>query len=329
MSIEAKRFALIGAAGYIAPRHLKAIKDGGHELVAALDPFDSVGIMDAYFPTAEFYTQPELFENYLQALRRHGAPIDYVSICSPNHLHSAHIQMALRAGADAICEKPLVLHPSDIETLRQVEQETGQRVWTILQLRTHAALLALKAQLDAEPPTVREVELSYVTSRGTWYQRSWKGKTEQSGGLASNIGVHFFDMLTWLFGDVKHVEVHERHATACAGYLELERARVRWFLSVDVNDVPVALQAQGQRTYRSITMDGQEIEFSEGFTDLHNAVYQRTLAGQGFSLDDTAQAINTVARIRTLSLVMPRNETLHHLSHVDNQQITKLEITEI
>ena len=298
-----KRFALIGASGYIAPRHLKAIKDTGNILVAALDPFDSVGIMDSYFPKSEFFTQPELFERHLEELRRHGQGVQYIAIASPNHLHDAHIRMALRNGADAICEKPLVLHPSDIERLREVELETGQRVWTILQLRTHAALVALKTRLEAEPASVKDITLTYVTSRGTWYLRSWKGKLEQSGGLASNIGVHFFDMLTWLFGKVKHVEVHERTDTVAAGYLELENARVNWFLSIDESFVPQALQAKGQRTYRSITMNGEEIEFSEGFTDLHNAVYKRTLEGNGFGLDDTFEAIATVEQIRALPVL--------------------------
>jgi UDP-N-acetyl-2-amino-2-deoxyglucuronate dehydrogenase len=298
-----KRFALIGASGYIAPRHLKAIKDTGNILVAALDPFDSVGIMDSYFPKAEFFTQPELFERHLEDLRRHGQGVDYVAIASPNHLHDAHIRMALRNGADAICEKPLVLHPGDIDRLKEVEIETGQRVWTILQLRTHSALVALKARLDAEPVSSKDITLTYVTSRGTWYLRSWKGRLEQSGGLASNIGVHFFDMLTWLYGKVKHIEVHERTDTVAAGYLELENARVKWFLSIDEGYVPQALQAKGQRTYRSITMNGEEIEFSEGFTDLHNAVYTRTLEGNGFGLDDTYEAIATVEQIRALPVV--------------------------
>lgn len=308
MTSSPKRFALIGAAGYIAPRHLKAIKDTGNVLVAALDPFDSVGIMDAHFPDAEFFTQPELFESHLHDLRRQGQGVDYVSICSPNYLHDAHIRLALRAGADALCEKPLVLHPADIDALKEIEAETGRRVWTVLQLRTHAALLKLKAELDAAPQAqgdIKDVNLSYVTSRGVWYQRSWKGRVEQSGGLATNIGVHFYDMLTWLFGDVQHVEVHERTHTRCAGTLQLERARVRWSLSIDVNDVPDQLRAKGQRTYRSITIDGQELEFSEGFTDLHTAVYQRTLAGEGFSLDDTRQAIATVAQIRSMPLTAP------------------------
>ena len=305
-----KRFALIGASGYIAPRHLKAIKDTGNILVAALDPFDSVGIMDSYFPQAEFFTQPELFERHLEELRRQGQGVEYIAIASPNHLHDAHIRMALRNGADAICEKPLVLHAADIIRLKEVELETGRRVWTILQLRTHQALVKLKSRLDAEPsPSIKDINLTYITSRGTWYLRSWKGKLEQSGGLASNIGVHFFDMLTWLFGKVKHVEVHERNDTVAAGYLELERARVRWFLSINVDHVPAALREKGQRTYRNITMNGEEIEFSEGFTDLHNAVYTRTLEGNGFSLDDTFEAITTVEKMRALPV--QANQNIH------------------
>ncbi|MFC3859782.1 Gfo/Idh/MocA family oxidoreductase [Deinococcus antarcticus] len=305
-----KRFGLTGASGYIAPRHMKAIKDTGNVLTAALDPFDSVGIMDSYFPQCEFFTQPEKFERYLHDTRRRGEGADYVSICSPNHMHDPHIRLALRAGSDAICEKPIVLHPGDIDALKEVEAETGQRVWTILQLRTHAALVALKERLEAEGDTgQKDVDLTYMTSRGTWYLRSWKGREEESGGLATNIGVHFFDMLTWLFGELTHVEVHERTPTLNAGYLELERARVRWLLSIDETLLPEVVRLKGQRTYRSITIDGQEIEFSEGFTDLHTDVYRRTLAGQGFSLDDTRGAIETVSRIRTLPLVSPAPAT--------------------
>lgn len=293
---------MTGAAGYIAPRHLKAIKDTGNVLVAALDPFDSVGIMDSYFPETEFFTQSELFEQFLEDNRRASQAIDYVSVCSPNYLHEPHIRMALRSGADAICEKPLVLNPEDILRLKDIEAETGKRVWTILQLRTHEALLRLKERLDSEPAKKRDINLTYITSRGTWYLRSWKGRLEQSGGLATNIGVHFFDMLTWLFGKVEQVEVHRRDDTVAAGYLELERARVRWFLSVDVNYVPAELRAQGKRTFRSMLMDGEEIEFSDGFTELHTRVYERTLAGQGFSLDDTYQAIAAVSQIRNLPL---------------------------
>lgn len=308
------RFGLIGASGYIAPRHMKAIKDTGNTLVAALDPFDSVGIMDSYFPECEFFTQPEKFEQYLYKIQRIQQGLDFLSVCSPNHLHDPHIRMALRLGADAICEKPLVLDPNDIDQLKEIEEDTGKRVWTILQLRVHEALIQLKEQLVAEDDQgQKDVQLSYVTSRGTWYQRSWKGRVEESGGLATNIGVHFFDMLTWLFGELKHIEVHERNDILASGYLELERARVRWMLAIDINYVPQHLRDQGQRTYRSITIDGEEIEFSQGFTDLHTEVYRRTIAGQGFSLDDTQGAIETVARIRTLPLVIPKADKQHPL----------------
>jgi len=302
---------MTGAAGFIAPRHLKAIKDTANTLVAALDPFDSVGIMDSYFPNTEFFTQPELFQQYIDLLKHQGQGVDYFSICSPNYLHEAHIRMALRSGADALCEKPLVLNPEDIDRLRELEAETGKRVWTVLQLRTHAALIALKQKLDQEQNSVpKEVTLTYVTSRGVWYLRSWKGRLEQSGGLATNIGVHFYDMLVWLFGKVTKVEVHQRSDTVAVGYLELERARVRWFLAIDVNYVPQHLRDKGQRTYRSITLDGQEIEFSEGFTDLHTEVYRRTLANQGFGLDDAYQAIATVAEIRNAP-ISTNTSTMH------------------
>jgi UDP-N-acetyl-2-amino-2-deoxyglucuronate dehydrogenase len=305
-----KRFALIGASGYIAPRHMKAIKDTGHVLVAALDPFDSVGVMDSYFPQCEFFTQPEAFADHLEDLKRVGQGVDFVAITSPNHLHESHIRMALRAGADALCEKPLVLDSDALSRLAQLEQETKKRVYTILQLRTHPALVKLKNELSTQAAQKHEVELSYITSRGTWYLRSWKGKLEQSGGLASNIGVHFFDMLSWLYGDLEKVEVHERDDTVAAGYLEFTNAKVKWFLSIDSRFVPEHLQAKGQRTYRSITMNGTEIEFSEGFTDLHTAVYQRTLTGNGFGLEDTAQAIRAVEQIRKMQIVT--NPELQH-----------------
>jgi UDP-N-acetyl-2-amino-2-deoxyglucuronate dehydrogenase len=306
-----KRFALIGASGYIAPRHLKAIGDTGNTLVAALDPFDSVGVLDSYFPSCDFFTQPELFERHLEQLHRAGRGVEVVSICSPNHLHDAHIRMALRNGADALCEKPLVLQPEEIHALQQLEQETGRRVWTVLQLRTHSALIALKKQLESEPRGIKEVTLSYVTGRGQWYLKSWKGRLEHSGGLATNIGVHFFDLLTWLFGPVQQLEVHMREDTAAAGYLQLERARVRWFLSIDAQYVPAALREKGQRTYRSITVDGQELEFSEGFTDLHTEVYRQTLAGQGFGMLDTLPAIEAVAHIRSADVRIPSSDTAH------------------
>jgi UDP-N-acetyl-2-amino-2-deoxyglucuronate dehydrogenase len=306
-----KTFGLVGASGFIAPRHMKAIKDTGNNLLAALDPFDSVGVLDSHFPKAEFFTQTEIFEQFADDLKRSGNALDYISICSPNHLHDAHIRMALRLGADALCEKPIVLNPSDIARLQAFEHETNHRIWTVLQLRTHAALIALKSKLDQTSTVQKEVNLTYVTSRGTWYLRSWKGRLEQSGGLASNIGVHFFDMLTWLFGEVHEIEVHQRSDTVCAGYLQLERAKVKWFLSIDDGFVPEALSSKGQRTYRSITIDGTELEFSEGFTDLHTEVYRRTLANQGFGLEETRGAIQTVAKIRQLEL-SSNQETKHH-----------------
>ena len=306
-----KRFALIGASGYIAPRHLKAIKETGNTLVAALDPFDSVGILDSYFPTCDFFTQPELFERHLEQLHRAGRGVEIVSICSPNHLHDAHIRMALRNGADALCEKPLVLHPEEICALQDIEAETGRHVWTVLQLRTHPALIALKKQLESETVGMNEVILSYVTGRGQWYLKSWKGRHEQSGGLATNIGVHFFDLLTWLFGNTRSLEVHVRDDTTAAGYLQLERARVRWFLSIDANHVPAVQREKGQRTYRSITVNGQELEFSEGFTDLHTEVYRHTLEGQGFGMLDTLPAIETVAQLRTAGVTAASSATEH------------------
>ena len=299
--MNGKRFAIIGVAGYIAPRHLKAIRDTGNELVAALDPFDSVGVLDSYFPDCHFFTEFERFDRHLDKLRRagSGSAIDYLSICAPNYLHDAHIRLALRLGADALCEKPLVLNPWNLDALAELEAETGRRVWTMLQLRVHPVLVALKARLEAESPEAkREVVLSYVTSRGNWYLRSWKGVLERSGGLATNIGVHFFDLLGWLFGAVERNEVHVSTERACAGFLELEQARVRWFLSIDIAHVPEELRAAGQRTFRAITLDSEAIEFSEGFTDLHTEVYRRTLAGQGFGLRDSYAAIQIVHTIR-------------------------------
>ncbi len=305
-----KRFALTGLAGYIAPRHLKAIRDTGNTLVAALDISDSVGIVDSFFPEAEFFTEPERFEAFLEAERDRGAGIDYLSICTPNYLHAAHIRMAFRVGADAICEKPVVLTTAEIEDLRAAEARTGRRVWTILQLRVHPALLALRERL-AERQDEADVVLTYITGRGKWYRRSWKVREDLSGGLATNIGVHFFDLLAWYFGPAQHMEVHLRTPTRMAGFLQLERARVRWFLSIEIDDVPAEVRAQGLRTYRSITIEGEEVEFSGGFTDLHTEVYRRTLAGQGFGLDDAAEAIRITERLRHMDLVPPRPATRH------------------
>ena len=304
------RFALTGLAGYIAPRHLKAIKEVGGVLVASLDPATNVGLVDSFFPEAEFFTEPEAFEAYLEDLRDRGEGVDYLSIASPNHLHYPQIRMALRLGANALSEKPLVLWPEEIARLKELEARTGRRVYTVLQLRVHPSLLALKERLGQEQGA-KDVVLTYVTGRGKWYGKSWKVDEAKSGGLATNIGIHFFDLLAWLFGRALHVEVHARTPTVNAGYLELEGARVRWFLSIDPSFVPEPLRRQGKRTYRSIAVDGEEVEFSEGFTDLHTEVYRKTLAGEGFGLDEAAEAIRVAALLRTLPLSQPSPENRH------------------
>lgn len=296
-----KNFALIGASGYIAPRHLKAIKESGNNLIAALDPFDSVGIMDSYFPDSDFFVEPERFDRHLDKLRRknEGKQVQYVSICSPNYLHDSHIRMALRNEAHAICEKPIVLNPWNVDALQTIEQETSKEIYTILQLRLHPSIIELKKQIEEGPADkVYDIDLSYITSRGHWYQISWKGDIEKSGGVATNIGVHFFDMLAFVFGEVKDNIVHYSAKDKVAGYLEFEKARVRWFLSIDSNDLPKEIKESGQRTYRSITIDNKEIEFSGGFTDLHTISYQNILQGKGFRLEEARQSINTVFHIR-------------------------------
>lgn len=300
-----KNFALIGVGGYIAPRHMKAIKDTGNELVAALDPNDSVGIMDSHFPDAEFFTEFERFDRHVDKLSRakHEKKIDYVSICSPNYLHDSHMRFALRSGADAICEKPLVLNPWNIDGLQEIEKDTGRKVNTILQLRVHPAIMALREKVQKQKKNGKhEVDLTYITSRGHWYLQSWKGDLDKSGGIATNIGVHFFDMLHFIFGELQDNKVHLSSDTKAAGYLEYEKARVRWFLSVDVEDVPKVQREAGQRTFRSITVDGEEIEFSGGFTDLHTRSYEEILAGRGFGLEENRVAISTVAHIRDATL---------------------------
>lgn len=344
-----KNFGLIGAAGYIAPRHLKAIKETGNTLLAALDPFDSVGIMDSFFPDAAFFTEPERFDRHLDKMRRSGnGHIDYVSICSPNYLHDAHIRMALRNGAHAICEKPIVLNPWNVDALMEIEKESGQNIYTILQLRHHPAIIALKEkvtkELNAQIPkhasspqegrssnmeslnpsvprggtTIRDlnqeslnlksydIDLTYITSRGAWYHRSWKGDIEKSGGVATNIGVHFFDMLTWIFGPAKENVVHLSEIDRAAGFLQLENARVRWYLSIDRADLAKANPKQINKstnqqpltTYRSITVKGEEIEFSGGFTDLHTVSYQNILEGKGYGLADARPSVYIVHSIR-------------------------------
>lgn len=308
-----KRFALIGAAGYVAPRHMRAIKETSNDLVAAFDPNDSVGVIDSHFPDAAFFTEFERFDRYVNKLSRAGHPVHYVSICSPNYLHDAHIRFGLRNDTDVICEKPLVLNPWNVDGLREIERETGRRVYTILQLRLHPALQKLKRYVDASPKDkVFDVDLTYITSRGRWYYASWKGNIEKSGGIATNIGIHFFDMLHWIFGEVLENRVYiHTHDRAC-GFLRLEKARVNWFLSINYDVLAQALQpTNGQRTFRSITVEGREVEFSEGFTDLHTLSYQKILEGQGFSLDEAAQAVELAYQIRTAQPVGLNGEYYH------------------
>jgi UDP-N-acetyl-2-amino-2-deoxyglucuronate dehydrogenase len=295
-----KNFALIGASGYIAPRHLKAIKDTDNKLLAALDRFDSVGIMDSYFPDTAFFVETERFDRHIEKLKYdNGIELDYVSICTPNYLHDAHIRMALRRGADAICEKPLVTNPWNLDALQKIEKESGQRVWNVLQLRLHQSIIDLKNKVDAAPKNkVFDVDLTYLTSRGNWYYTSWKGDLSKSGGIATNIGVHFYDMLSWIFGSLKRNDVHVQSHDRASGYLEFERARVRWFLSINYDLIPQEIKAKGQRTYRSITIEGEELEFSGGFTDLHTKLYRGVLEGNGFGIEDARQAIEIVHDIR-------------------------------
>jgi UDP-N-acetyl-2-amino-2-deoxyglucuronate dehydrogenase len=297
-----KKFALIGAAGYIAPRHLQAIRDTGNTLMAALDKSDTVGIMDSYFPEADFFTEYERFDRHLDKLRRQGNGVDYVSICSPNYLHDSHIRFALKNNAHSICEKPLVLNPWNVDALTEIEKETGKKVYTILQLRLHPAIIALRERIvNGAKDKIYDVKLNYVTSRGHWYHTSWKGDISKSGGIATNIGIHFFDMLIWVFGDVKSVAVSKLNMDTGAGYLELERARVQWDLSINYDNVPADLRAKGKRTYRSLLMEGEEIEFSDGFTDLHTRSYEQILSGQGFGLEEARPSIELVHKIRNHS----------------------------
>lgn len=296
-----KNFALIGAAGFVAPRHMKAITQTGNQLVAALDPNDSVGIIDSYAPDARFFTEFERFDRHIDKLRRRGDDnqVQYISVCSPNYLHDSHVRFGLRAGADVVCEKPVVLNPWNVDGLEAIERDTGRQVYTILQLRLHPAITQLRERIRSEPNDAKhDVDLTYITGRGRWYLQSWKGDVKKSGGVATNIGVHFFDMLGFLFGEVQENRVHYHSLTKAGGYLEYANARVRWFLSVDVEDLPDDVRAQQQRTYRSITVDGNEIEFSGGFTDLHTRSYEELLVGNGFGLGEARPAIETVAQIR-------------------------------
>jgi UDP-N-acetyl-2-amino-2-deoxyglucuronate dehydrogenase len=303
-----KNFAVTGVGGYIAPRHLRAIRDTGNRLVAAVDPKDSVGVLDQFSFDVRFFTEVERFDRHLEKLRRgaEGDRVHYLTVCSPNYLHDAHCRLGLRVGADVICEKPLVINPWNLDLLRELEAETGRRIYTVLQLRTHAKLIALRERLRAERPgKAHDVVLTYVTARGAWYDVSWKGSIEKSGGIPTNIGIHFFDLLVWLFGDVESQEVHLKQPRRMAGAIALERARVRWFLSVDARDLPFSPEPGGRATFRSITVDGEEVEFSEGFTDLHTVVYREVLAGRGFGLDDVRPSIDLAHRMRMQEPVSP------------------------
>jgi len=294
-----KNFALIGAAGYIAPRHMKAIRETGNELLAAVDKNDSVGIIDNYFPKAAFFTEFERFDRHLEKLKRRDYKIDFVSVCSPNYLHDAHIRFGLRYGADVICEKPTVLNPWNIDALLDIEAETGRKTSNILQLRLHESVIDLKKKIDNGPKDkVYDIDLTYITSRGNWYYASWKGNDEKSGGVSTNIGIHFFDMLGWIFGDIKDNIVHIHRHDRAAGYLEFEQARVRWFLSINPETLPEIAKQEGQRTHRSLLIDGETIEFSTGFSELHTRSYQEILAGNGFGLEKTRKAVETVYNIR-------------------------------
>lgn len=294
-----KKFALIGAAGYIAPRHLRAIQDTQNELIAAYDPFDSVGILDSYFPNASFFTQFELFDRHCSKLQNSDKKIDYVSICTPNYLHDAHIRYGLRLGADVICEKPLVLNPWNIDALKKAEAETGQKINTILQLRLHESIIALKKKVAEGPQDkIYDVDLTYITSRGNWYYTSWKGDVHKSGGISTNIGVHFYDMLAWVFGDIQRNDVHVLSHDRAAGYMEFEKARVRYFLSINSEHLPQNAVQGEKRTYRSITVDGDEFEFSQGFTELHTESYKRIMENKGFGLEDARNCVQMVHDIR-------------------------------
>jgi UDP-N-acetyl-2-amino-2-deoxyglucuronate dehydrogenase len=299
MTVTPKNFGIIGVAGYIAVRHLHAIKETGNNLLASLDKFDSVGRIDSYFPESDFFVEFERFDRHFDKLKRTGTKIDYVSICSPNYLHDSHIRFALRHQAEAICEKPIVLNPWNVDALQEIENETGHKIYTVLQLRLHPKILELRDKIMNGPKgEIYDIDMTYVTSRGNWYSISWKGDIQKSGGIATNIGIHFFDMLSWIFGETRKNIVHLSEPHKAAGYLELENARVRWFLSVDYNDIPSSVKEKGQRTYRSITVNGEEIEFSEGFTDLHTETYKEILAGRGFGLKEARQSVETAYTIR-------------------------------
>lgn len=315
MSSSLKNFALIGAAGYIAPRHMQAIRDSGHRLVAATDPADSVGILDRYFNDVDFFTEFERFDRHVELQRRKdaGLEVHYVSICSPNYLHDAHMRFALRVGAEAICEKPLVLNPWNLDGLAEIEKESCHKIYNVLQLRVHPAIISLKERMKSEKARTKKanIELTYITSRGKWYDYSWKGNTEKSGGVATNIGIHFFDMLMWIFGKVQRSEVHYSDAHKAGGFIELEQAYVRWFLSIDKSDLPEKAVNSGKTTFRSITIDNNEIEFSDGFTDLHTVVYQDILQGRGYGIEAARPSIELAYQIRHATLIKATEEEKH------------------
>jgi UDP-N-acetyl-2-amino-2-deoxyglucuronate dehydrogenase len=302
-----KAFALVGAAGYVAPRHMRAIRDVGGTIRVALDPSDSVGVLDSYFPDALFFVEFERFDRQVDKMRRAGDAIDYVSICSPNYLHDAHVRFALRSDADAICEKPLVLNPWNLDGLAELSERTGRKVNTILQLRLHPAIRKLRQEVQARPNRKREVDLTYITSRGRWYHVSWKGDDGKAGGIATNIGVHFFDMLVHIFGPVQECTLHLRTPSRAAGYIELQHARVRWFLSIDRADLPAG-RPDGQTTWRSVTIDGTQFEFSDGFTDLHTESYREILAGRGFGVEEVRPSIEIVSTLRKAPIEWNRGE---------------------
>lgn len=324
LATSSKNFALLGAAGYIAPRHMRAIVDTGNCLVAALDKNDSVGILDSFSYDISFFTEFERFDRHAEKLRRQGDDkrFHYVSICSPNYLHDAHIRFALRIGADAICEKPLVLNPWNLDALAELEAESGRRIYNVLQLRVHPALLKLKKDIEESTSRNRhQVDLSYITSRGNWFFHSWKGDMHKSGGVVTNIGIHFFDMLMWIFGGVESSQVHLSDDKRMAGFLALKNADVRWFLSVDEQDLPAVAKQARKSTYRSISVDGQEVEFSEGFVDLHTVVYQEILAGGGFGIEEARPSIELVHGLRQASVEGLQADTTHPLARAAAQHL--------
>ncbi len=311
MSNPCKNFALVGASGYIAPRHMRAIKDTDNNLVAMLDPMDSVGIIDSYFPDSDFFTEPERFDRHLDKLRRKNTnKVDFVSVCSPNYLHDAHIRMALRNDAHAICEKPLVLNPWNLDSLSDIEQRSGKKIFNILQLRHHKSIIELKKKIDTLPKDrIHDIDLTYITSRGKWYHYSWKGNIEKSGGIVTNIGIHFFDMLGWIFGNVMNNTLHLLQADKASGMLQLKNANVRWYLSIDKNDLPVEATNNKLTTYRSIKVNDEEFEFSGGFTELHTESYKNILLGNGFGINDARNSIEIAHLIRNQKITSNSNET--------------------